>query len=60
MPTHQIGIDSKQHKTTQLLFQFIAVAQKMVTCLRCPLTSDAVAKHIVTFEILRHTKHLVS
>jgi len=50
MPTRQIGIDSKQHKTTQLLFQFIAVAQKTVTCLRCPLTSDVVTRHTLTFE----------
>ena len=28
MPTRQIAIDSKRHKTTQLLFQFIDTTQK--------------------------------
>jgi len=28
VPMHQIAIDPKQHKTTRLLFQFIATTQK--------------------------------
>ena len=49
-PHTRTAIDSKRHKTTRLLFQFIADTEDSHP--RCPLNSNAVVRHMhtITFE----------